>query len=247
MSCVEEKTEETSKTEVKENPYKDWLSYTKENIVINYPPGHPLEGEFDKTADRYIISIAQIARILEIPPIEDTVVIMYYTGFGQGQKMTGEEYPFVRNDTIHFWLPSFLGPTLMHYMIPRWVPKEPRYPFFKHGLISLLDMSGQNYHYVTMHYIKKEKFIPLEELAVDTNINSNTERYQSGEAASFVAFVIALYGIDKLELMYRSELPFEEMIWRYLILPVDSAQTLWLEFAEKNVPDSLKQELENIE
>jgi hypothetical protein len=149
--------------------------------------------------------------------------------------MTGTGFPFATRDAIHYWIPSFYGTTLMQYLIPRWQPIEPRHMFLKHGLISLLDFSGQNYHQFTLNYIEDTTFIPLEKLAVDTTVNSNSERKQSGEAASLVDYLVFNFGIGKLGELYRSVLPFDSAVAQIYGMNVSEMQDHWLEFAHEAV------------
>ncbi|MCK4302464.1 MAG: hypothetical protein KAW91_06795, partial [candidate division Zixibacteria bacterium] len=191
-----------------DNKYAEWETYTYQNICIVYPPGHPQVDNLYDMAQGYVAALKRNCLFLRIPVPEDTLVIYYYTGFGQGQSMTGRKYPFARDGCIHFWLPSFYGPTLMHYLLPLWLDKEPQYSFLKHGIISLFDYSGQNYNEMTHSKLQEGTFVPLMELATDTTVDSNIERELSGEAASFVDFLVFTYGIEGLRLMYRAEAPF---------------------------------------
>ncbi|MFZ5979208.1 MAG: hypothetical protein ACOYVF_01115, partial [Candidatus Zixiibacteriota bacterium] len=213
-----------------------WELFTYRNIKIFHQPGHLQQERFPDLAEKYLYSIKTIQNILKLPPFTDTLYVVYYTGFGQGREMTGREYPFADSGVIYFWQPSFLGPTLMQYLLPRWVPDEPKHVFLKHGLISLFDFSGQNYHEYTMRFIENNKFEPLKELAVDTVINSDIERNQSSEAASFVAFILANYGEEHLKMMYKSALPFDRMVQEMFMMPVDSLESRWLEFVKQNFP-----------
>ena len=215
--------------------YENWEFFTYKNIKIFHQPDHLQQERFPDIAEKYLFSIRTIQNILKLPPFTDTLYVVYYTGFGQGREMTGREYPFTENGVIYFWQPSYLGPTLVRYFLPRWAPEEPKHLFLKHGLISLLDFSGQDYHEFTRRFIENGKFEPLAELAVDTVINSDLERNQSGEAASFVAFILANYGEEKLRLMYKSVMPFDRTVRDMFLMPVDTLQERWLEFVEQNL------------
>ncbi|GEM_PF-610274 len=215
--------------------YAGWQTYTYRNIRIVYPPGHPQVDNLYDMAQGYVAALKRNCRFLRIPVPEDTLVVYYYTGFGQGQSMTGRQYPFVRDGRIHFWLPSFYGPTLMHYLLPLWLDKEPQYSFLKHGIISLFDYSGQNYHEMTHLKLQKGTFVPLMELAVDTTVDSNTERDLSAEAASFVDFLVFTYGIEGLRLLYRAEAPFEMASEGIIGIKPDSLQVLWLDFVDRTM------------
>jgi len=73
-------------------------------------------------------------------------------------------------------------------------------------------------------------FIPLLELAVDTIVNSDLERYQSGEAASFVDFLLYSYGMPVLRMLYLADSPIELVVPGQLMITVDSLQTEWLTY-----------------
>ncbi|RKX23678.1 MAG: hypothetical protein DRP47_12450 [Candidatus Zixiibacteriota bacterium] len=216
-----------------DSKYDGWKTFTYQKIKILYLPGHPLEDSFEDISRTYITLIDRSCRFLHIPVPADTLRIIFYTGWGQGREMTGCEYPFATRDEIHFWLPSFYGPTLMQYLIYQWQPDEPKNIFLKHGLITLLDFSGQNYHMNTIRYVHNKQFIPLEKLAVDSAIDSNTERLQSAMSASFVDFVVYTYGFDVFESLYLSQRSFEKEVRALFDMSVDSLQDRWLEVADE--------------
>ncbi len=219
--------------------YAGWKVYNWERVKIIYPPDHPQESVFQSVAAGYIRARDQVSAALNMPVPMDTITVIYYSGFGQGQEMTGRSYPFVKDGIIHFWLPSYFGVTFMQWMIPKWVPREPQFPFLKHGLIALFDYSGQDYHGGTIGYRERNEFVPLDSLAADTTINSDTERLQSGEAASFDAFVLSTYGPGTFRHLYTTPLPFRQFVSDSLGMTVDDLQKQWLEYAEANMsPES---------
>ena len=230
-----------------DSKFDGWLCYRHQNVRIFYAPGHPQEAGFPDIAAGYAKALAAVCRTLDMPVPTDTIDVIFYTGWGQGQEMTGKEYPFVEDDVIHFWVPSYLGVTFMHWLLPRWVPDQPRHQFLRHGLITHFDHSGHDYHLTTLKFVKAGVFIPLAELAVDTSIDSNTERRQSSEAASFVSFVLGHYGPDVLKGLYQSQVPFDTLTSQALGVTVDSLEQLWLTFADLNVPPERKKELDDIE
>jgi hypothetical protein len=190
----------------------------------------------EQLAADYSRIIARTCNLLKAEVPTDTLHVMYYTGVGQGRELTGREYPFAVVDTIHFWLPSFLGVTLMHYLIPKWQPEEPRYEFFKHGVITTFDYSGQNYHKTVMRMRETGIFTPLAMAVLDTTIDSNTEREQSAEAASFVEFILRNGGAVALNELYRSRTSLDSSVVSIFGISVDSLQTLWLDYAALRVP-----------
>ena len=212
-----------------------WLTYTYENIKILYPPGHLHAASMHDFAVWYNWALRQDCQFLQIRIPVDTLVVFYYTGHGQGNEMTGRYYPWADSNVIHFWLPSHKGPTLMQFLLPYWLDKEPQYQFLKHGMISLLDYSRNNYHELTWNYYQHDSLIPLVELARDTAIDSNKERYQSALSASFVDFLVIHYTMEGLRLMYRAETDWDMASQGILHAPSDTLQARWMTFVEQVV------------
>ena len=235
VSCSSNKKESSNVGDpfLPDDRYESWLTYTYQDIKIYYPEGHPLENKLNEMVKIYRSIREQSCRFFRIDIPQDTLRIFFYTGFGQGTEMTGKEYPFGTTSAVHFWIPSYYGPPLIQYLLPKWQVQEPKYKFLKHGLIAMLDFSGHNWHFVTEKSIETGKFIPLEKLAYDTTVNSNTERDQSAEASSFIDFIVYNYGFDMFEQLYLTDKPFDQAISEIYGLPVDSIQTLWLQMAEK--------------
>lgn len=213
-----------------------WESVSDGLVRIHYPAGHPLSENMAPLVVDYSKIIKRTCDLLNAEVPTDTLHIMYYTGVFHGRETTGREYPFAVKDTIHFWLPSFLGQTLMHYLIPKWQPNEPRYQFFKHGVIATFDYSGQNYHKAVMRIRKEGNFVPLALAVRDTTIDSDTERLLSAEAGSFVEFLLRNGGAFALSEMYSSPTSFDSTVAALFGISVDSIQALWLEYAELNGP-----------
>jgi len=213
--------------------YQDWDMATHGNVKVFYPSYHVLANQMTESARLYGRQVATSCRVLQIPIPAETLVVYHYTGFGQGREMTGREYPFAEDSVIHFWTPSHRGTTVMHYLLPKWIDKEPTYEFLKHGLYVLLDASGKNYHSLTMNRVNDGSFIPLVELAADTTVDSNLELHQSAEAASFVDFMLFSYGVRGLAFLYRAESDFAITVEGLMGLKADSLQAEWLDFADK--------------
>lgn len=213
-----------------------WESVRDGLVQVHYPTGHPLTETIEELVADYSKIIKRTCNLLNTKVPTDTLHVMYYTGVGQGRELTGREFPFAVTDTIHFWLPSFLGVTLMHYLIPKWQPEEPRYQFFKHGVITTFDYSGQNYHKTVMRMRDSGDFMPLAMAVLDTTIDSNIERKQSAEAASFVEFILRNGGAVALDELYRSRTSLDLTVMNIFGISVDSLQTVWLDYAALRVP-----------
>jgi hypothetical protein len=150
--------------------------------------------------------------------------------------MTAQHWPFVRDGIIHFWRPSFVGMTLADFMVQRWSDVWPSRDIFHHGLRTLLDFSGDNYHERTAELIDSNLFVPLSELAISPKFVSDSERVYSAEAASLVAYILAKHGSDKFKTVYEAQGPFDSIISADLGTSVDSLQAGWLEFVRMNTP-----------
>lgn len=241
VACQKEDKPSSEPTKVSDNRFANWKTYPSQNIKIMYPAGHPQESTLGDMVNAYQYLFRKLNETLGMPPVTDTITVYYYTGYGQGRELTGQEYPFADSSGIHFWLPSFYGPTMVQYLLPRWAPEPPRQKFLKHGLISLFDLSGQKYHETTIGYKNTGYFISLDSLSRDTSTNSTTERYQSGEAASFCAFIIGQYGPETLRELYLCPQSFDACVRQTMMMSVDTLESMWMSYVRLNVPkDSLR-------
>lgn len=230
---------EESKTE--DRRYFGWQEAKYANVKLIYPAYHVYADKMQEYARLYSRQIEVNCRLLQMTIPAETLVVYHYTGFGQGRELTGREYPFAEDSVIHFWTPSYWGTTIMHYLLPKWIDKEPRYSFLKHGLYLILDASGKNYHQLTWRMVQDSSFIPLMQLSEDTTVNSNLELKQSAEAASFVDFMLCTVGAKGLAFLYRGESSFDLTTQGLLKVSVDSLQTMWLIFAEQAAQGKLPQ------
>ena len=212
--------------------YKDWLTVSAENVVIRYPADHQFASQMGELARGYVSALRRDCRLLEIPVPRDTLTVYFYKDYQQGREMTGQNYPFATKHTILFWQPARVGASLMRYLLPRWSDKEPQYKFLKHGLIALLDDSGRNYHQMTRTFQDSSMFIGLVDLSKDSTVDSDIERYQSAEGASFVDFILYTYGMPALKALYLAGSPIELISKGVLRTDVDSLQAKWLRYVD---------------
>lgn len=210
--------------------YKDWKQYTYQRVRLMYPPDHPHADKMGNITRGYISAIKRDCALLEIPVPRDTLKVFFYNDVEQGRKMTGREYSFVVGDTIHMWMPTPLGAPLMQWILPFWIAKVPQYQFLQNGLISLVDDSKRDYHAMVQGYVDSAIFIGLSDLAVDTTADVNLERYQSGEAASFIDFMLYTYGMPALHALYLAESPFDMTVQGILKINTDSLQAEWVDY-----------------
>ena len=123
----------------------------------------------------------------------------------------------------------------MAYLIPFWSTVETRHDFIYHGMLKILDYSGKDFHQLTFDYIDSNTFIPLYKLAEDKRINAYNEWYQSGEAASFVDFIVYRYSIDALKVLHDSPLSFDSTVTGLFHISVDSLENEWLDVIGKAI------------
>ena len=216
--------------------YRDWKIYRHDRVNVLYPEGHPQEPYFESICEGYLISANRIARSLGMPPFEDTLHVVFYSGFGQGRELSGKHWPFVEKGVIHYWRPAFIGVTLADFMAQRWSPVWPSRDIFHHGLRTLLDFSGQNYHQRTDLLMDSNLFVPLADLALSPRFVSDSERVYSAEAASFVAYLLAAHGAEKFRNLYEAQGPFDSVVSEITGVGVDTLETHWLEFVKINLP-----------
>ena len=225
---------------MKDSKFVDWKTFNLGRIQLFHPPRHQHESNFADIASGYDRAVTKISQTLGIDSLPDTIRIFYFTGPNQGLEMTAQGRPYADSEAVYYWPAYTRGVSLTQYLLKRWSRVEPTNTFLKHGLIALFDHAGENYHQSTVEYANDTLFIPLAKLAVDTMINSDVERYQSAEAASFCAFLIARYGAPNLKALYESPEPFLEFAPRLLQTSVDALESNWLEFARRNAPDGAK-------
>ena len=217
-------------------PFQGWQKQRFDNVVFIYSPEHANLEELKDYAKVFSALTRQTASFLQIEP-PDSLTIYFYPDAKHGITVTGFFAPFAEGEVIHFWLPSQIGQPIAKLLIPIWSNKEPKHRFLKHGIIALLDGSGENYHVRTMKYVDSGQFVPLKKLAVDTSVDADRERYRSAMAASFVDYLVFDYGIFFFKELYESDSTFDSEVERIFKLPVDSLEKKWLEVVRRVVSE----------
>ncbi len=218
--------------------YQSWEVFRHNKIQILHPKDHHLAYSFPEMADWYEKHIPPICNYLGLPAYADTLRIYYYTGYGQGEAMTGRGYPFATPNVIHFWLPSTYGPPLVEFLLQQWKLGNQEQKFLKEGLKTLFDYSGKNYYAVARYYQSKDSALSLRQLIEDPHISADSERFQSVFAATFVDFIGFNYGPAKLKALYFSNDDFADALEATLGFDVDSAEILWQRFIQESFPDA---------
>lgn len=231
-----EPTGADSLREIDPQTYENWVVATHENIKMLCPPEYVHASTLPSMAESYHTVMVNDCRFLGIDTPSDTIVVLYYTGPGQAWDITGMNHAFYLGDTLHNWPPERFGTPMIKYLLPKWQSGEPKHRFLKHGLYTLLDHSGDNYHRLSLASFDSGGFDSLSALAVDPEVDSDFERRKSALAASFVDFVVYRYGIEKLTALYRSQEPFDQAVQEVIGVPVSSLQSEWTALLKQVVP-----------
>lgn len=232
LAALEPMAADTSAT-IDYAAYENWEPYSLGTIRIMTPPSHHKKDELYDISKKYEATIRAACSFMDIPIPRDTLVVMYYTGPGQGERITGNLFMFVQNDTIHQWPPYHFGLGVMEYLIPRWIGKQSRFKFLKQGMMKLFDGSGRNYHKKTMELVDSSMFIPLRKLAVSDRVDARSEQLASAESASFVDYIVYAYGIQALKLMYLSQVDINATVNGIFGMTVNELEQAWLETAQR--------------
>jgi hypothetical protein len=232
-----ESGEPDSLKEIDPQTFNGWKAVVYQNVRVMCPPTHAHAGQLDQMAQAIDMAMIHDCQFLRMNMPRDTLVVMYYTGPGQGKEVTGMNHSFALNDTLHHWPPNHLGTPIMKYLIPKWQPGPPGSHFLRNGLLTLLDNSGENYHERTVNNHRRGTLEHLSELAVNPYLEFDEECRQSAMAASFVDFVVFNFGVETFKRLWDSDGDFETAVNEEFNITVDSLHTLWVTMLEEVFPE----------
>lgn len=231
-----EATGPDSLREIDAGTFDGWVAAHYLNVKVMCASDHLHVSKLPEMTKNYYTALANDCSFFRIDVPDDTIVVIYYTGPGQAWEITGMNHAFYLGDTLHNWPPEKFGTPLAKYLVAKWQSREPRHQFLKHGLYTLLDNSGENFHKLTLANSRSGKFVSLADLAVSPTIDSDFERQESAMAASFVDFIVFRYGIAKLADLYRSQEPFDQAVQKELGVSINKLQSEWLALLAQVVP-----------
>lgn len=231
-SSDEEEAETPAREEASQR-YRDWLACSHDNIVVHYPADHPHAERMPELAAGYPRAIQTDARLLQMTPPAETLHVYVYTGPGQASEITGARYPFVEGNHIHYWQPYHLGSTVMEYVLSRWTPVQPRFAFLRAGLITLMNHSNMSYHEEMARLMENDQRLPLDSLVAHTAIDHNRWMARSQQAASFVDFLIYMYGLPTFKNLWEATTGWEEAVQGLLGISSAELESEWLEFVRQ--------------
>lgn len=238
LSCGEKKEEtktenkpvETVDTVVEEAQTPEeivFMSFSYNNITIYYPSDYPNADKIEPMAKSVYALFNNDCQLLNIPMPINEIFIKLFNGPGQFRENTGQNLPFILDDTLFNWPPNHVGLLVMEYLIPSWNENEPKLSMYKQGLMKLMDGSGRNYHEMLFKFMDNNQYIPLDSLSRMTRFDSKTEAYQSAIAASFVDFIIFYYGREAFEKMYNSPVDFKTTVNGLYDISVETLEKKW--------------------
>lgn len=210
--------------------YANWKTYTYKTVRIIYPEGHFHEPSMNSIAVGYMRAIERGCEFLGMNQPRDTLAVYYYTGEGQAVEITGHQWPYAERNAIHYWPPSYLGPSLMEWLVQRWQPQKPRLDFVRQGIMTLFDYSGMNYREMVRESVERGALVGLRELDEDTLFDYHSSRIKPAPAATFVDFVRYQYGRDGLWALYSVQTGLDSAVVGLFGITVDSLQQQWIEF-----------------
>ena len=215
--------------------FADFVTIKHANFALHYPATHQHADQMVPAAEGYKTALAKVSEMLGMPEPTDTIHVYALTGPGQGRIMSGNPFPFGDSQAVYYWPNYSRGPSLMQHLLYKYFGGRSKHEIMNHGLIALFDFGGTNYHATTLEFLREGEFIPLAKLVEDTLMNSTIERYQSAEAGSFVAFLLAFHGTTGVKAIYDAPLPFAYAVQSNLKIGVDSLQREWITFIERTV------------
>jgi hypothetical protein len=219
----------------KDTIFADFKRASFANIILYYPPEHLHEAQMAESAEGYKFAVGKISVTLGLPEPTDTIRVYVLTGPGQGRVMSGDPFPHGDSQAVYYWPNYSRGPSLMQHLLYKLFGGLSKHRVMNHGLIALFDFAGKNHHEATLKLLRESTFIPLAKLVEDTLMNSTIERYQSAEAGSFVAFLLASHGPTAVQDIYNAPLPFAYAVQSNLKISVDSLQKEWIAFIEATI------------
>ena len=226
---------DSNQVEVPPGFYDSWEKVYFENIKLLYQKGHPLESGMKDFAQVYKTILRRNSQVFRLPEPSDTIVILYFTGIGQGQELSHTELPTVKGDTIFYWTGNKVGITAAMHVLHRWTNIKSQYDFIYNGILRLLDASGRDYHSMTLSFVDSSTFLTFDQLLADKHINVHAEAFQSAEGASFVDYFIFKFGIDNFKLLYESQLPFNETVQTICNMNSKALENDWISVIRKAV------------
>lgn len=239
LACSENKDSQQTETSPEpiasvDSTYQNWKSVSYNNLKLKYPADHEESGMMYDYAKKFDFLLKNDCAFLNLPLPIDTLTFFMFNTVAEGRATTGEMFPFYRGDSIYYWPPYTYGTALAEYLINKWAKTKTRFPFLTQGLMRLFDASGRNFHLMTLDYIDSNMFKSLDELAVDTTINANIEKYRSVLAASFVDFVNYKYDQAHFALLYHSPANFDSSVVGIFRITTDSLQKEWINTIKSN-------------
>ncbi len=208
----------------------NWEWYSSEHFVFYYPPNSPRLDRMDDFAETCEEICAHLCHVLQIEP-DDPVDFFVFNTDVQSDSLIGRPVGFFEDDAIFMRIGQHPGGYValaMCYFIDR---NAESFAALKDGMYQLYSQPSVNVHSTTFGFERKNRFIPLGDLA-DTTFAKDPAVYYA-EAASLCAFLLASYGPDRFKMLWSSTLGFGESIERIYGAKLDDFEKEWRQYYQR--------------
>ena len=206
-----------------------WVSYYSEHFVFYYPPDSPRGSRMAAFAADCEEIFTHVVGVLQVEP-DEQIDFFVLTTDAQSDSLLGRPAGFFAPG-----LPAILLRIGQHpggfvaragcYFIDK---KATSFEVLETGLYQLYARPSVNVHAATFGFERKNRFIPLVELA-NTTLANDAAVY-AAEAASLCAFLLAKHGPEPFKMLWRSVLGFTESIERIYGVELGEFEKQWQEY-----------------
>lgn len=212
--------------------YDGWIADTTVHFIMHYPGDVVWLDQTAEISAFFERMLKEDCFYLSLPLPESTIHVYTYNSPNQAAELTGREVPFIVAHQIH-WdkVLTPIGAGLMMYLIENSGRGKPGFDFLYDGLLTLRDYSKNNYHHLTGVLIQMELYIPLDSLGDNEAYRRQDDRSRSHEAASLVAFLTYVYGVEVLPAIWTAGTSLREVVTTTLESDFDTLEETWKKFA----------------
>jgi len=189
--------------------FKEWLTFESRYFIIHFSSNILIKNAIKKYAIAMDAAFEKNSEFLG-QNLEDKVNLHIYNSFQDIKEKLHryESFADIRLKEIHTPLYQELvvhelTHVLSYYINPKWIVTD----LLGEGLSEYLDQSGRNwYNIVVSDILQSENFVPLQKLMDRHYFTTSKHRlYNYAEAASFVGFLIEVYGIEKFKRLWKTQ------------------------------------------
>ena len=206
-----------------------WVSYYSEHFVFYYPPDSPRKSRMTSFAASCEEIFTHVFGVLQVEPDEQIDFFVLTTDV-QSDSLLGRPAGFFAPALPAIFLrvgqhPGGFVARAGCYFIDK---KTSSFEVLETGMHQLYARPSVNVHAATFGFERKNRFIPLVELA-NTTLANDAAVY-AAEAASLCAFLLAKHGPEPFKMLWRSVLGFTESIERIYGVELGDFEKQWQEY-----------------